>query len=222
MLYGFSSKVVSWLCLLAVAAQTPQKPAPKGDYFPVKQGSTWTYQMIIPQIGSGDVQTRTQVVTVTKVTKDKTGTLAVLDYREDDKPAFTEKYRITANMVNRIAAGFQAGEKLVPPFPLIRFPLTVDKTWSWKGKIVQKTGAGGAEATMSVTGPEEIVVPAGKFMAYQVHCEQVLMGQLDGKPKRVSLPADYWFAPGVGLVQRKVRFPDTIVNIQLTSFKVNH
>jgi len=119
-----------------------------------------------------------------------------------------------------LSLGENAGEKLTPPLPLLRFPLLPEKTWTWKGKIVVKSGSGDAEATMSVSGPEEVEVSAGKFTALQVHCEQILYGRLNGKPTRAPLPVDYWFAPGVGLVQRKVRLPYTTVDIRLKSFKI--
>jgi len=73
---------------------------------------------------------------------------------------------------------------------------------------------------MSVSGPEEVETPAGKFIALQVHCEQVLFGKLNGKTTRAVLPVDYWFAPNIGLVQRKVKYPQTTVSIRLKSYKI--
>jgi len=219
---SFFSFIGVALCLLPAYVQTPKQPVSTANYFPLTLGSTWTYEVIIPQVSSGEVQIFTQEVTVIKVTKDRVGFYAALEYRENGAVTITEKYHVTQDGIRRIAGGAKASETLVPPFPLIRSPLTPEKTWSWKGKIVQKSGTGGAEAIMSVSGPEQVDVPAGKFTTLQIHCEQVLIGQLNGKPKRANLPVDYWFAPNVGLVQRKVQLPQTTVSIRLKSFKIEH
>ncbi len=219
-MFSFSSFIGAAVCLLPAQVQAPKQPATLENYFPMTLGSIWTYEVVAPGMNSGEVQTFIQEVKVSKVTKDKTGFYAALEYRENGNLARIEKYYITPTAALRIAGGENASEKLVPPLPLLRFPLTPEKTWSWKGKIVQKSSEGRAESTMSVSGPEEVETPAGKFIAFQVHCEQVLYGQLNGKVRRAVLPVDYWFAPNVGLVQRKVKLPQTTVSIRLKSFKI--
>lgn len=219
-MFSFSAFVGAAVCLAPVQAQAPKKPVATESYFPIKLGATWTYEVVAPQANSGEVQTFTQEVKVVKTTKANPGFYVALEHRENGALARIEKYYVTPAGVLRIAGGENASEKLTPPLPLLRFPLLPEKTWKWKGKIVVKSGSGDAEATMSVSGPEEVEVSAGKFAALQVHCEQILYGRLNGKPTRAALPVDYWFAPGVGLVQRKVRLPYTTVDIRLKSFKI--
>lgn len=227
-MFSFSAFIGAAICLLPAQVQAPKKPAVAENYFPMKLGDTWTYEVVAPGRDSGEVQTFFQEATVSKITQEKEGYYAVLEYRDYTatetrdtvKVARVEKYYIMPSGVLRIAGGENASEKLVPPLPLIRYPLTPEKAWGWKGKIIEKNGAGKAESAMSVTGPEEVETPAGKFIALQVHCEQVLYGELNGKPKRAVLPVDYWFAPNVGLVQRKVILPQTTVSIRLKSYKL--
>ena len=78
--------------------------------------------------------------------------------------------------------------KLVPPQTMLATPLTKGKSWSFDGTI------GGKKVSQyyEIADEEEIEVPAGKFQAWRIHCEQTA-------PAPATI--DRWFVPGTGFVK---------------------
>ncbi len=85
-------------------------------------------------------------------------------------------------------------EKMIVQFEpervLLMNPTKKDDTWSWKGK-----GNFGVEIdnVSTVSGPEEVVTPAGKFQAIKVS----VVGTQGGQPINMT----YWYANYIGLVK---------------------
>ena len=77
-----------------------------------------------------------------------------------------------------------------PERVLLTNPPTKDETWPWKGK-----GNMGIEINnmSTVSGPEEVITPAGKFQAMKV----TVTGTQGGQPINMS----YWYANYIGLVK---------------------
>ena len=77
-----------------------------------------------------------------------------------------------------------------PPKQILKDPLLKGDTWQWDG-----TGMMDAKIseTNTVSGPDEIVVPAGKFLAMKVVTQSVQGG--------ASVTKTYWYAPFIGIVQ---------------------
>lgn len=82
----------------------------------------------------------------------------------------------------------------VPERVLLMNPLTKDATWNWKGK-----GNFGVEIdnVSTVSGPEEVVTPAGKFQTMKF----TVSGTQGGQPINQS----YWYANYIGLVKTAVK-----------------
>ncbi len=80
--------------------------------------------------------------------------------------------------------------QFVPERVLLMNPLTNDQTWSWNGK-----GNMGVQIdnVSTVSGPEEIITPAGKFQAMKI----TVTGNQGGQPINMN----YWYANYVGLVK---------------------
>lgn len=80
--------------------------------------------------------------------------------------------------------------QFVPERVLIMNPTKKDDTWNWKGK-----GNFGVEIdnVSTVSGPEEVITPAGKFQAIKVS----VVGTQGGQPINMS----YWYASYIGLVK---------------------
>lgn len=78
--------------------------------------------------------------------------------------------------------------KLVPPQIMLATPLAKGKRWRFNGTIGDK------EVTQNyqIADQEEVEVPAGKFNAWRIHCEQTA-------PAPATI--DRWFVPGVGFVK---------------------
>ncbi|MBA3994055.1 MAG: hypothetical protein C0469_11060 [Cyanobacteria bacterium DS2.3.42] len=80
--------------------------------------------------------------------------------------------------------------QFVPERLLLMNPTKKDDTWSWKGK-----GNFGVEIdnVSTVSGPEEVITPAGKFQAIKVS----VVGTQGGQPINMT----YWYADYIGLVK---------------------
>ena len=74
-----------------------------------------------------------------------------------------------------------------PPQTLVQAPLKVGMKWSVDDHV-----AGGGAQEFSVVSEEEVAVPAGKFRAFRIHCDQQWP---------ISGSIDRWFVPGTGFVK---------------------
>ena len=78
--------------------------------------------------------------------------------------------------------------ELDPPQTMIAAPLKAGATWEFDGQVADLK----AHQHYDVTGEEDVVVPAGKFHAFRIRCEQTL-------PTRTTI--DRWFVPAIGIVK---------------------
>lgn len=97
--------------------------------------------------------------------------------------------------------------QFVPERVLLMNPPTKDQCWNWKGK-----GNFGVEIdnVSTVSGPEEIVTPAGKFQAMKV----TVTGTQGGQPINMS----YWYANHIGLVKSATTSATTESESQLFDY----
>lgn len=188
-------------------------PAQKGssrDYWPLKQGNSWTLET-----KAGDV-TIVMTATVTKVVKEPQGTRITVDYISNGQSIQVETYRLTKNALLRMQSGTAGSGTISPPMPLIRYPLKAGASWTWKGTLVMPGQSGAGVAKLTVSGPETIKTPAGKFQAMRVHSNLTI--EMQGQ--KLNIPNDYWFAPGIGIVQQKIQIGPQTVNSKLLKYKV--
>ena len=78
--------------------------------------------------------------------------------------------------------------KLDPPQIMVGAPLKNGTTWDFNAKA----GNANVHQHYSVTGEEDVDVPAGKFHAFHIHGEQSSPG---------SMTIDRWFVNGTGIVK---------------------
>src|SRR5262245_9805734 len=121
---GFAGLTLGLFFAVANAQNAPKGAA---DYWPFKEGSTWT---LLTKIGEKSIP---QIITVTKVTNTGGKTEAKLEYQANGKTVQAEIYQADAKSLVRLASGQNASDKISPPFPVILFPLTEGKKWTWKG-----------------------------------------------------------------------------------------
>lgn len=78
--------------------------------------------------------------------------------------------------------------KLVPPQTMLATPLIKGKDWVFDGTV------GGKKVSQhyQIADEEDLEVPAGKFHAWRIHCEQTA-------PAPATI--DRWFVPGTGFVK---------------------
>jgi hypothetical protein len=78
--------------------------------------------------------------------------------------------------------------KLIPPQTMLTAPLTKGTRWKFDGTI----GETKVNQDYEIAGEEDVDVPAGKFHAWRIRCEQT-------SPARATI--DRWFVPGTGFVK---------------------
>lgn len=78
--------------------------------------------------------------------------------------------------------------KLTPPQTMLATPLTKGTRWRFDGMI----GETKVNQNYEIAGEEDVDVPAGKFHAWRIHCDQI-------SPAPATI--DRWFVPGTGFVK---------------------
>ena len=78
--------------------------------------------------------------------------------------------------------------RLIPPQLMLSTPLKTGAGWNFDGTIANTK----VKQRYEITGEEEVDVPAGKFHAWRIHCEQT-------SPAPATI--DRWFVPGSGFVK---------------------
>ena len=98
--------------------------------------------------------------------------------------------------------------KVNPPQQLVKRPFRTGTTWDFDGTI----GDTKVSQHYEIVGEEDVDVPAGKFHAWRIHCEQTL-------PAPATI--DRWFVPTTGFVrvETAVKGPSGGV-LQKTSLKL--
>lgn len=195
----------------AAFAQKSSAPAKiAADYWPFKEGSTWTIDTTVGE------KKMTQVITVRKATTKEGKTRAELEYVTDKKIVQVEIYEVNDKSLVRLASGKDGANKLTPPFPVIQFPLTDGKKWQWKGEIATENGTFKGSSEQTVSGPETVKTDAGTFSATRVHVDlEIMAGE-----QTLKVVNDYWFAPNVGLVKQKATIGPQVIEGILTSYKL--
>ncbi|HXY60249.1 MAG TPA: hypothetical protein VEH26_01450 [Chthoniobacterales bacterium] len=78
--------------------------------------------------------------------------------------------------------------KLIPPQQMLALPMEKGKHWRFDGTIADRR----VVQEYKIVGEEEVAVPAGRFHAWRIHCEQT-------SPAPATI--DRWFVPGTGFVK---------------------
>jgi hypothetical protein len=78
--------------------------------------------------------------------------------------------------------------KLAPPQIMLATPLKTGGRWNFDGTIAGTK----VNQRYEIAGEEDVDLPAGKFHAWRIHCEQTL-------PAPATI--DRWFVPGTGFVK---------------------
>lgn len=184
------------------AAQAPAagKAAPGDDYYPLKVGNKWHYELdngngqkvqLVSQIGGLDKVGDAQLARLEVVANGQKLPATEHLQRKDDGV-----YRVRMNNVD-----------VSPPICLIKFPTKADQKWGGE------TTAGGQKMNVDCTegASEKVKVPAGEF---------------DAIPTKIVVTAGankftniFWFAKGTGIVKQKSEIGPLTVTMELTKFE---
>ncbi|HXE73706.1 MAG TPA: hypothetical protein VNO81_13675 [Candidatus Nitrosotenuis sp.] len=177
--------LAGFILALCLSAGTLAAPTPPPDYFPLAEGYWWKYR-------STTSDNKTSEFTVKVLKWDRQSGLYQVETTTSwqtihdwySKPQGWVLMHRQAYPKNNMESNFD------PVRQWLQNPLARGATWSWKG-----TGMMGVdiEETSTVSGPETVEVPAGKFSAMRVDTQMKQGGQ--------EVKKTYWYANWVGMVK---------------------
>ncbi len=189
------------LCTLSLFAciHSGASPGPAGEnLFPIGKGSSWTFK------GTAMGTPIEMTATVTSSVASGGTTAVKMNWTTNGRSTQEETYLVSADSIQRARAGANGSSEVSPPVTVIKYPVSVGKSWSWAGKMKVQRPQGGLEvpasATVKIAARENIKTPAGTFSAYRVD----LSLSVEAAGKTQVIPNSYWFAPGVGLVRQRM------------------
>lgn len=185
-------KFLAFLVLLGPSLSIAAEPL-----IPTTEGTTWNYELVQEKPSGALDLTEPNERTHFKVTY-RLGASESIDnkdlrrleiYREDklesvDLIAVEERGIVCPARTDPRGAV----TKLVPPQTMIATPVKTGTRWKFDGAI----GETKVSQNYEITGEEEIEVPAGKFRAWRIHCEQT-------SPTAATI--DRWFVRGTGFIR---------------------
>ncbi|HVU85827.1 MAG TPA: hypothetical protein VHD36_00800 [Pirellulales bacterium] len=166
------------------------------DYYPLKVGNQWTYDL------TSDGEKSTLVVRIVKEEEVDGVMLYRLEAETDGEISVTEHLRVTDEGVYRCRRN---GAQIEPPLCVIKFPIKQGDNWEGEARV----GREDFDITGSTT-LDEVEVPFGKFSAAKV----IITTSENG----MKIRSTDWFAPGVGMVKQVMRFGDREMLYELVDF----
>ena len=202
----------------AVFAAEPQPVVNADEYFPDSMGSLWRYR---GQLIEGPLQkiATNLFVNVSTVQGTETRKGVIVKVFHDTNPGnhgpSDSYYR--RDSVGIVYYGSEPGtplEKQLVPYQIVRFPLVVPSSFEQFDRKGLNLGSDldgddkdervDVEATVTVSGRETVVVPAGSYAeTIRLEARLKMRIHLTGE-KRTVLGSDImtaWFAKGVGLIK---------------------
>ena len=193
---------VKWLgaALLLAASMTGTTAGPASDnLFPAAKDTVWTYA------GTAGSTPLNLTAKVTSSTTSAGKTTVVVQWLSNNQPMQDETYIVSATEVSRAKSGAYGNNVLTPPIPVIKYPMSVGKSWEWSGMMAMNGGQlkVPASAKLKVAAQEKVKVGSESLNCYKVDMSVTVTAQ----GQATTIPASYWFAPGVGLVKQSSTLP---------------
>jgi hypothetical protein len=164
---------------------------------PTAEGTTWNYVLVQEKMNDSLDLTESNDLERISVTYRMGGTekidnqeLQRLEIYRDDVLDSVDLIAVGKHGIVCPARSHANGSvvKLVPPQTMLTTPLAKGKGWTFDGTI----GDTKVNQHYEVADEEEVEVPAGKFHAWRIHCEQT-------SPAPATI--DRWFVSGIGFVK---------------------
>jgi hypothetical protein len=192
--------------------KTPTAPEDQNLYWPLKQGNLWRY---VESTGTDEKQLKgneESIMTVSKVASSTgRGSLVSIAITLKGHVAGTEQYLLDAGQIYEVAISVGL-EKLAPNRRFLKPDLKPGMQWDWKGTSEALGDKTGETCHFVVVGPEQVKTPAGTFQT--LHLKQTIAGDDNAGTRH------YWFAKGVGIVQRRRTLGTVIAVSKLAAYKL--
>ena len=173
-----------------------QEKAP--DYFPLKAGTKWSYE--VNQDGK-KLKTTSQIAKVEAIDGKS---VALLETTINGEVSATEHLATTEKGVFRQRVN---GIELSPPVCVLKYPVKKDDTWETESTIANEQ----LKVKGKVIDNEDITVAAGKYKAFRVEIETSAAGM-----RNITT---LWFAPDVGVVKQSTENEGKAVTAELEKFE---
>jgi hypothetical protein len=164
------------------------------NLFPTKVGSSWQFR------GSAGPQPLNMRAEIVSAPVSGGRTTVTLQWKMGQQPVQDEIYYVTPKEVARAASGIGGANRINPPVPIIRYPMSVGKKWNWNGTFTGQGMNGKGTATLKVAAREKVKAGGKTLDAYRVDMDLTV----SAAGQSIRMPNSYWFAPGVGLVRQKM------------------
>ena len=182
-----------------LAQDAPKKAKKLPDYYPLKTGTKWTYEV---DPGNGQkVQVTNQI---TKIETIDGKSLARMETVVNGMVAATEHLESTPKGVFRHRSN---GVEVSPPVCVVKYPYKEGETWTAEPKI----GPQQLKLSLKSGKEEEVSVAAGKYKAVSVNVESDVNG--------VKINSTTWHAPDVGIVKQFTEFGGKSLKMELVKFE---
>ncbi len=120
-----------------------------------------------------------------------------LDLRSHGESLETETYAVSSDSFSLRQAG---GESFDPPLPLLKFPMNVGASWTWKGNMWSGL-ARSAQATV-LTKADRVYGPAGR--QDDAILSEVRLTMDSGTRSPAERRLAFWFVKNMGVVKREI------------------
>lgn len=201
---AIGSILVTTLSLTASAKATE-------DLFPGQKGSTWNYA---GQVSGQKVTMSSTIIAATGSALQRT---LVMQWSANGRTNQEETYIVRPGEVVRSKSGPNGAGLISPPLPVIKYPMTVGKTWQWRGTVANGGAPLNGQANLKVAAHEKVQTGVGAVMAYRVDLDLTV----SNGAQSVKLVNSYWFAPGMGMIRQRAQLPGSVsVDAVLTSLKL--
>jgi hypothetical protein len=180
-------------------AQAPLAQKKLPDYYPLKPGTNWTYNL-----DPGDGRKIRVTNRIARIETIKGKSMARLETIINGRVAVTQYLLSTSDGVFR----YRMGEADVsPPLCILKYPIKDGESWIVDSMIGQE------QLKMSFTSGrrEEVVATAAKYQAIPVVCEINAPGG--------QITTTSWYAPDVGMVKDTRQFGDKTITMDLITFE---
>ncbi len=165
------------------------------DLFPHASGSSWVMEQT-----SGTEKHRLEFTSLGE--RDLTDSkMYFVELKVDGVVLQTEGYTADKTGVSRVASGIDGSHRIDPPMPMASAPLVPGTSWTWTGTIAEGSKETSAEAASTLAAPEEVSVPAGKYLAYRLKQTFTIKAASAAESDAV-VESELWLAPKVGLVKQ--------------------
>ncbi|HEV2841051.1 MAG TPA: hypothetical protein VGW39_07000 [Chthoniobacterales bacterium] len=185
---------------LAVAAVSIRA----GQLLPTGEGTTWEYDSTETLTGDAPLRSAVTVRAGKQLLDGKE--VVKFETLSGNAVSKTELVRVDENGIACLARSGKDGNitKLNPPEPIIVAPLKVGTAWDSNGEVAGIK----MRQHFTVVAEENVTVPAGRFRAFHLQCEDSSL---------MSIKLDRWFVPGTGFVKETavIRGPGVLQRVTL-------